>query len=558
MSRVLVGITVLVLLAAGGIGAQAPSALPPRDSTAPATGTGSISGRVVDAATGAPLRRAGVRIIGPSIRGSRSTTTDSEGRYVFAALPAGSFNLTVMKTGFVDWSYGQSVGFGLAKQLILKDHQALDKIDVALPHGAVITGRVVDEFGDPAPDVQVMPLRNQYTVNGRRPVVSGRSALTNDVGEFRLYGLPPGQYVISASGRPVFFGQANPDDRSGYATTYFPGSANPAEAQALTVTAGQQLSDVSLTLVPTRTASVSGLVMDKEGRPVRQGMVNAMPRGNGMVGVTAGAPLRPDGAFTLSGLSPGQYVLRAQLGTAGPGTPPDVSVAFVNVNGVDVTGVQLAPPRLVTARGQIVVDPASVQAFRPQTMRFAAYPVNLDDSFLLGPTPVGSQSPVRDDLSVEIKGYSGNMSIRSISGPDWMIRSITLNGMDVTDSITFGEEDFAGLVIDLTNRIPEIAGYVTNGNGERVDDYLVMAFPIDVNQWQAVGQGRGASARPTEGRYSVKALRPGDYYVAAVDRVPNGQWLDPDFLRSLSPLATRISLREGETKALDLRLIEVR
>ena len=107
MSRVMVGIAVLALLSSGGIGAQTAAPLPLRDRPS-RTGTASISGRIVDGATGAPLRRAGVRIIGPTIGGSRGTFTDGQGRYTFAGLPPGSFNLTASKTGFVDWSYGQS------------------------------------------------------------------------------------------------------------------------------------------------------------------------------------------------------------------------------------------------------------------------------------------------------------------------------------------------------------------------------------------------------------------------------------------------------------------
>ena len=174
-----------------------PTGIPQRD-TPPATGTSVIRGRVVDAASGTPLRKGIVRIFGAEIRESRSATTDSEGRYEFTDLPAGQFNVNVTKAGYVDVSYGQTAPSEMGKQMKVGEKQVVEKIDFSLPRGAVITGRVLDEYGEPIADVQVSPLRNQYMACGPRPTNVGRFATTNDIGEFRLFGLPPGQYFISA------------------------------------------------------------------------------------------------------------------------------------------------------------------------------------------------------------------------------------------------------------------------------------------------------------------------------------------------------------------------
>src|SRR5262245_7418515 len=263
-----------VVISPGSQGAGAPAVplpngMPARD-TAPATGTSVVRGRIIDAQSGAPLRRASVRIFSPQIRESRTALTDAEGRYEFTDLPAGQFNLNATKVGFVDLAYGQTAPSEMGKPLKIGDKQVVEKIDFLLPRGAVVTGRVLDEYGEPIADVQVSMLRNQYSVTGPRPVNTGRTATTNDIGEFRLFGLAPGQYFLSAAYRAQMYGGPTLGDTSGYAITYYPGTANLADAQKLSIGVGGSISDVTVMLVATRTARVSGTVFDGQGRPLKQ------------------------------------------------------------------------------------------------------------------------------------------------------------------------------------------------------------------------------------------------------------------------------------------------
>ena len=94
-------------------------------------------------------------------------------------------------------------------------------------------GRILDEFGDPVSYVQVTPMRYQYQQGSRRLTPAGRSGQTNDIGEYRIYGLSPGQYYVSATLPNFSMADQDTTDRSGYASTLFPGTANVAEASAL-------------------------------------------------------------------------------------------------------------------------------------------------------------------------------------------------------------------------------------------------------------------------------------------------------------------------------------
>ena len=145
--------------------------MPPRDNVPAPTGTARISGRVVAADTGSPIRRAQININSREAQFNRSVTTDSEGRYELASLPAGRYRLFVDKAGYVALEYGQARPFEAGKPLDIADGQALEKIDFSLPRGSAITGRITDEFGDPITDVQVQALRYQF-LNGERQLVN--------------------------------------------------------------------------------------------------------------------------------------------------------------------------------------------------------------------------------------------------------------------------------------------------------------------------------------------------------------------------------------------------
>jgi hypothetical protein len=96
------------------------------------TGTGSLRGRVVAIDTGTAVRRAQVRISGPDI-GTKTALTDAQGRYEFRDLPAGQFNVSVSKSGFVTMQYGQNRPFEPGRRIELADAQKMDKACLVYP-----------------------------------------------------------------------------------------------------------------------------------------------------------------------------------------------------------------------------------------------------------------------------------------------------------------------------------------------------------------------------------------------------------------------------------------
>ncbi len=291
--------------------------------------TASIRGRVTTADTGAPIRGAEVRLSMDG-RFSRLVTTDGEGRYELRSLPAGTYKLNVSRTGFITLEFGQRRPFEAAATIALAEGQSATG-NVALIRGGAIFGRVLDPFGDPSVGTRVQVLRVRVEDGRRRLLTVGAGDQTDDTGAFRVYGLPPGDYYVSASTGLIDAVKRDPP-------VFYPGTSNFAEAQPITLGVGAEASADFQIADTLRTTSVSGVVLNSSGAPVAA-MVNLRSEAVGL-GPSAQSSLmlhddaRPDGTFSIQNVPPGPYTLTAMVMNLpfGPdGTP--TSGSFVVPNG---------------------------------------------------------------------------------------------------------------------------------------------------------------------------------------------------------------------------------
>jgi len=529
-------------------GAQPPQ-MPPRDPTQPAkTGSATIRGHVVAADSGQPLRKAQVRIVSGELRENRLATTDADGKFEFKEVVPGRYNVSASKGSYVSLQYGQQRPFEPGKPLEILATQTIEKVDFALPRGAVITGRVLDEFGEPLPDAMVSVQRYQNMGGQRRLVPAGRTATTNDIGEFRLFAIPPGQYYLSATLRGMGM-MGDSDDRSGYTATYFPGTSSIAEAQKITVALGQIISDINMALMPTRVSRITGTALDSQGRPL-MGMVMPVPRGDSMM-MMFGPPaqIKPDGSFVVSGLAPGRYLLQVR----GMSADGETASQEVTVNGDDINDVRLVASKPSVVTGRILVDPAAAQALRPSTLRLGLQPVQMEMMMMGGYAP----AVVKDDLSFELKASPGQLRVTLMGPtPGWSIRSVRYHGTDITDSgMEFRpSEDIADVEVEVTNKVTDVSGLVTNGKGETLKEYSIVVFPQDREKWTANSRYMKTARPDQDGRYKINGLPPGEYRVIALDYLDQNEWNSPEFLDSIRSKATTFSVNEGESKSVDLRI----
>jgi protocatechuate 3,4-dioxygenase beta subunit len=202
---------------------QRPMRAQPQRVDAP-RGTSIMRGQIVAADSGSPIRRAQVRVTSPDAREGRVATTDQQGRFEFKELPAGRYTMTASKGGFVSLQYGQRRPSESGTPIELGDGQTMEKIAIALPRGSVLGGRITDEFGEPVANASVSAWRYAYAGGARRMMPAGQNArdTTDDQGHFRLFGLPPGDYYVSATLRSGGPEVTDPmGELSGYAATVF-------------------------------------------------------------------------------------------------------------------------------------------------------------------------------------------------------------------------------------------------------------------------------------------------------------------------------------------------
>ncbi len=218
--------------------------------------------------------------------------------------------------------YGQHRAFEAGTPIEIAEGQLMERADFSLPRGAAITGRVFDEFGEAVANARVQVLRYQMVQGTRRLNPSGGGDQSDDTGAYRIYGLPPGDYYVSATlrGNNGPFDDPNGDTTS-YASTYYPGTGSVAEAQRITLGIGQEQPNVNFALQPVRTVKISGMALDSNGVALTNGMVNLMPAeaaagGFADFGGNAGR-VRPDGTFSIANVSPGNYTLMAVAGLGG-------------------------------------------------------------------------------------------------------------------------------------------------------------------------------------------------------------------------------------------------
>jgi len=524
-------VTALFVLLAGLFGSQAQAPLPATP------GTATIRGHILRA-DGPPIVHAEVRLVAPDKPGdARVTLTDDAGRFDFDALPAGRYTITANKTGFVSREFGQERAFEPGQPVQIRTGETRERVDIVLPRHGAITGRVVDENGDPVEGITIS-VKEIRSVGGRRRLatVSGVTARqTNELGRYRVYGLQPGDYVISAE-----VVQAGTDDVRGFPMTYFPGTINSEQAQQIHIGWSDEVSNIDFALAPVRTASITGRTLTSSGELFQAGVqMRASWRSTGAIAEAVGARAQPDGGFEFVNVPPGEYVIQAFKGS-------EIGWQLVTVGGADVTDLTVATLPGSTISGRVLFeggDPPPARA-----MEIVPAPADPDQTPFFG-APSGAD--IHEDWTFELTDVIGPARLRVSRVPSgWALARVIVNGLDATDAVMpFGTSDQSvrDVQIVLTNQLTRLSGNVTDARR------AVIAFTEDRDRWYQGSRFLAAVKTTPAGLFSITGVPAGSYFVIAVDRLPDDDgWQEAAFLAPLASRATRVTLADGQARTLTL------
>lgn len=362
-----------------------------------------VSGTVIHAITGEPVRRAEViltflpgeanpgRTAGVSLttragaaaqapggirQQSRSAVTGPDGSFRFENVEEGEYGIFIRREGMFPGRHGP----GLSPQRIrVRAGVPVSGLRYALAPQAVISGRVLDEEGEPAQGVQVVAFRRTLAQGGKAGLMSaGSGAQTDDRGYFRLVNLPAGKYLPC-----VRFTQARtalPDGagRSIYVPLCYPNALTPEQGAWISVAAGQEVANIDFRLRRAAARRVSGRVLREDGTPARNVMIHLVHRDRAELPwfFTQTQDGSTPGSFLLEGVPAGSYDLVArEVDSSRPEKQP-VATMHLEVGDEDVKGIELRFQPPFSIRGQVRLEGAGDSGRVPfGSLRIIAMPV---------------------------------------------------------------------------------------------------------------------------------------------------------------------------------------
>ena len=592
------------LVYAVACGAAAAAQAPVRDNSRVAAGTASISGTVFVAGDAkAPARRVRVTLTNVARTSpGQTTTTDDGGAFTFRGLTAGRYEVQAFKNAYLRSSYGASRPDRAGTPVVVKDGETVTNLVMTIVRGGVITGVVRDISGRPVPGLNVRVLKLGYNaVTGERTLGApgtASAAATDDRGEYRAYGLPPGGYLVvvvppNASGRgsddirPLTSAevrQALQSARSGartaranqsqplppssprvnYAPIFYPGATDIGAATPITLGVTEERAGVDVTIQLVPTATISGTISSPAGALLQSLFVQLVPAGPQME-LLAGAGLRamnarprPDGGYSFTSVPPGTYMVKAGIGYgrgAAPNAPTLWAAAEVVVNGQDLDVPLLLQPG-VALNGRVVFEGSQPTAADLQALSFGLVPLGSG-----GQNQSGGGGRVDAEGRFTFAGvipdtYHFVTTWKAPAARDkWTIKAATANGREAFEApLRVNPNETVAWTVTFTDTPTSLTGVLHDRGGRAATDYYILVFSSDRSHWTP-GSRRIRMTRPaTDGTFSTRGVPPGEYFLAALTDLEAGEWNDPSLLEELMRSSAKITLREGETTTQDFRV----
>lgn len=501
-----------------------------------------VSGAVVSVSTGQPLNDAIVMMNQVGGRHERrSAVTNSAGRFEFKDVSPGHYFLSADHTSYVRMEYGQRDPRDPAKLLTLWPGQGINNVSFQLIPEAVITGHVHDEDGNPIENSRVIALGYRY-LDGRRRLLPAGFATTDDRGQYRIYDLAPGKYLVSASANPI-----GPGADFMYGPSYYPGVADASQASPISLRAGSEFPGVDLDLQRVGVFHIRGRVISGvDGSSLANLSVRLISGTESITGFGMGGRVKSaQGEFDISSVRAGTYFLVARLSVDGKWLQARQQVTVMDSD-VDSIRLELtsgaALKGIIRADGPVNLSSVRISLRPSDGVFFRAY-----------------SSPVGDaDGAFEFKGLAdGSYLLRAFGLPQNVyVKSATLGGQNVLDSgFVISDGEAPGSLLNLTVSADggHIGGAVTLGE-KPLSGAFVTLLPADPSKLASDWWFK--SAKTDEyGRFTLSGIRPGNYRLFAWQEIDQGEERDPNFLENFKDSGQEVQVAPHATLNLQINAV---
>lgn len=474
-----------------------------------------VEGTVVDAATNAPLRKATVTLWSlaqGSVAERVATQTDAEGKFVIEGEPPGEYWLWAGKPGYVTTRLSGAASLGM--NIRLERGKTVAGLSFRLELAAAISGRVIDDSGDPLPAYQVQILRKGYS-NGRRQWIPKIETETGNWGEYRVTGLTPGRYLVLAylSERPAIVHQMKLNEM--LAATYHLDAPDTGSAAEVEIVAGRDASGIDIRVRRVAVRSIRGKVTGAvDVRRLWLMLVPFTREGEPSTNFEASAGnVQEDGSFEINQIRPGYYQLIAQRNvTEGSSI---AGVVRVEVGETDVEDLNIT-----------LADPFPVRG----TIKLAGKGDLLNSRITFQLRLTENEDVVAQ--SAETVASKGSFTIEGVTPGEYFVRVLGHSGPTYGKSINFGGQEVDAetplritgpttMTVTVALEDGVVEGSVTSEQAEPTDRpkmVVVMSRELPASTRSA---GHFYLLLDQNNHFEHRSVRPGKYRLWAIPAIDN-------------------------------------
>jgi Carboxypeptidase regulatory-like domain len=469
--------------------------------------------------------------LSPSERQSSTATTDSEGRYRITGLPNGRFTVRVDSATFVP----DEQGSGKSRTVVVDDNEEAKNVDFSLIRGGVITGRVTDSQGRPviARQVRLQKINEQGQKRDHNSQF-GFDNSTDDRGVYRLFGLPPGRYIVS-SGSSLWGSTGRK-----FPTTYHPGVLSEDQAAIIDVKEGSEMTGVDIAMASESAGyEALGRVIDSEtGNPIQQASLMCFgigEEGKGVTGFNGNAKTDAQGNFRFAGLPTGRYsiALSPDMDFLTGGIEYYIDETTFEVANGNAAGIEVRAKRGGSISGVVVADNNTSPALRNkigQMVLSASVSRKDNQSFALPLFSGQRTAKIGGDGKFRISGLSAGeveFGFFTLTGGNPTVARVERDGGEIRGKFEIRPgEAITGVRIVVAYGTGIIRGQV-NFDGENLPEGLRIIAIADRTGGTRDGGGGGEQAEvDNKGRFVIQGLVDGEYEV--VVRVLGNTVATPD------------------------------